>query len=187
VLIGASLGGLTSLLFEGEMRPGSARAIAFVDVAPRLEEQGTARISAFMDQPDGFATLEEAADAIAAYNPLRPRPIDLSGLTKNLRLGDDGRYRWHWDPRFIDGTNGPNEVRDFGRLEACSRALRCPVLLVRGRMSDVLSEEGAREFLDLVPHARYADVMGAGHMVAGDRNDAFTEHLVGFLDSLAAT
>jgi hypothetical protein len=44
----------------------------------------------------GFATLEEAADFISAYLPHRPRPKDLSGLAKNLRLHPDGRYRWHW-------------------------------------------------------------------------------------------
>ncbi len=184
VLIGASLGGLTSLLLEGELWPGTARALACVDVAPRLEADGTDRIRAFMDQPDGFGSLEEAADAIAAYNPHRERPSDLAGLMKNLRVGDDGRYRWHWDPVFMTGGRGPAEVSDFERMQACAAALRCPVLLVRGRMSDVLSEEGAREFLEVVPHARYADVSGAGHMVAGDRNDAFTTELVGFLDDL---
>ena len=39
---------------------------------------------------------------MAAYNPHRPRPKDISGLEKNLRLGEDGRYRWHWDPAFLE-------------------------------------------------------------------------------------
>ncbi len=64
------------------------------------------------------------------------------------------------------------------------RAITCPTLLVRGRQSDILSETSAREFLDLVPHARFADVSGAGHMVAGDRNDAFTTAVLEFLRSL---
>jgi pimeloyl-ACP methyl ester carboxylesterase len=65
-------------------------------------------------------------------------------------------------------------------LEA-ARSLRVPVLLIRGRASDVVAEEGAQELLDAVPHARYVDVSGAGHMVAGDRNDAFNAAVVGFL------
>jgi pimeloyl-ACP methyl ester carboxylesterase len=68
------------------------------------------------------------------------------------------------------------------RLIDAARALRIPTLLVRGRSSDLLSEEGAREFLDLVPHAEFADVSGAGHMVAGDRNEVFNEAILGFLD-----
>jgi pimeloyl-ACP methyl ester carboxylesterase len=59
-----------------------------------------------------------------------------------------------------------------------------PTLLVRGRMSDIVSEDTAREFLDMVPHAAFADVSEAGHMVAGDRNDAFTDAVVEFLRGL---
>ena len=64
---------------------------------------------------------------------------------------------------------------------ARARLLRIPTLLVRGRASDVVSEEGAREFLDAVPHAEYVDLEAAGHMVAGDRNDAFASSVIDFL------
>jgi pimeloyl-ACP methyl ester carboxylesterase len=139
----------------------------------------------------GFGSLEEVADAIAAYNPHRPRPTDLSGLRKNLRLRPDGRWAWHWDPRFISGRMGSrDETRssliDSDRLRRAARALEIPVLLVRGRQSDLLSESGAKEFRELVPHARYVDVAGAGHMVAGDRNDLFNEAVVGFLEESRA-
>jgi pimeloyl-ACP methyl ester carboxylesterase len=51
-------------------------------------------------------------------------------------------------------------------------------------MSDVVSEAGVRSFLGDVPHAEFVDVGGAGHMVAGDRNDAFTDAVTEFLDRL---
>jgi pimeloyl-ACP methyl ester carboxylesterase len=126
------------------------------------------------------------ADAVAAYNPHRPRPTDLSGLKKNVRMRDDGRWVWHWDPRFM--TQSPDETRasftSTDRLNDAARNLNLPTLLVRGRMSDLLSEEGAKALLELAPHAEYADVAGAGHMVAGDRNDLFNDAIVGFLDRL---
>ena len=182
VLVGASLGGLTALAAEGESAAPFAAAVVLVDIAPRVQPDGVQRIIEFMTgHPEGFATLDEAADAIAGYAAHRPRPKDLSGLRKNLRLGDDGRYRWHWDPRMMSGDKRPNATRNPERLERCARALRVPTLLVRGRMSDIVSEEGAQAFLALVPHARYADVSGAGHMVAGDRNDAFTGAVLAFL------
>jgi pimeloyl-ACP methyl ester carboxylesterase len=53
---------------------------------------------------------------------------------------------------------------------------------VRGRESDVISVDGVREFQEVVSHAEFVDVSGAGHMVAGDRNDAFTSAVLGFLD-----
>jgi pimeloyl-ACP methyl ester carboxylesterase len=185
-LVGASLGGISSLIAIAEADPGDAvaAALVLVDVAPRLEPKGVARIGAFMlGHLDGFASLEEVADAVAAYNPHRPRPSDLSGLRKNVRQHDDGRWYWHWDPRFMTPgrMDEPRSIRNEARLEAAARALTLPVLLVRGRQSDVLSEAGAHHLQALVPHARSVDVAGAGHMVAGDRNDVFNDAVVGFL------
>lgn len=190
VLVGASLGGLASLVAVAESgeQERTARALVLVDVAHRIEDEGRDRIGAFMTgHLDGFASLEEAADAIAAYNPHRPRPKDLSGLAKNLRQREDGRWVWHWDPAFVSGKFGSADetrasVVQPDRLERAVDALRIPTLLVRGRRSDLLSEEGAREFLARVPHAEYADVAGAGHMVAGDRNEVFNRAILGFLE-----
>lgn len=189
-LVGASLGGISSLvaLYEAPDQRAMASSLVLVDVAHRIEEQGRDRIGAFMTgNIDGFATLEEAADAVAAYNPNRPRPKDLSGLQKNLRRRADGRWVWHWDPRFIRGAFGSeDETRTLdirpNLLHDAVVALRIPTLLVRGRTSDLLSEEGAREFLELAPQAEFADVAGAGHMVAGDRNEIFNAAILDFLD-----
>jgi pimeloyl-ACP methyl ester carboxylesterase len=146
--------------------------------------EGAMRIRDFMvGGMDGFATLEDAADAIAAYIPNRPRPTDLSGLEKNLRLRD-GRWYWHWDPRFIsgrEGMDGQEGLVDHDRLAAAAAGVRIPTLLVRGRMSDIVSEDGVRELRELVPHAEVVDVAGAGHMVAGDRNDAFNDAVTEFI------
>jgi pimeloyl-ACP methyl ester carboxylesterase len=190
-LVGASLGGIASLtaIAETEGAP-LAIALVLVDVAPRIEAAGVTRIGDFMKgNLDGFESLDAVADAISAYNPHRPRPKNLDGLKKNLRQRADGRWMWHWDPRFVSGRFGsPDETRstlvDGDRLQRAARTLTIPTLLVRGRMSDLLSEDGARELLELVPHARLADVAGAGHMVAGDRNDAFNDAVVEFLESL---
>jgi pimeloyl-ACP methyl ester carboxylesterase len=189
VLVGASLGGLASMtaIAEAPVQQDVARALVLVDVAHRVEVDGRTRIGAFMTgHIDGFADLEEAADAIAAYNPHRPRPTDLSGLAKNLRQREDGRWMWHWDPAFVQGKFGSadetrSSVVDPERLGKAVDALRIPTLLVRGRVSDLLSEEGARDFLERVPHAEFADVAGAGHMVAGDRNEIFNRAILEFL------
>jgi non-heme chloroperoxidase len=180
-LVGASLGGLTSLLAVGETEAPIATAAVLVDIAPRIEPEGAQRITRFMiGRPDGYASLEEVADAIAEYTRHRSRPRDLASLQKNLRLGANGRWHWHWDPRFM-GADGPAEIVDRERLFAAARRLAHPTLLVRGRESDILSDEGVREFLSHLPNAQYVDVGGAGHMVAGDRNDAFTEAVRSFL------
>lgn len=179
VLVGASMGGGTSLVAVGEDRV-DATALVLVDIGPRVEPAGVEKIVNFMrHKPEGFESLEEVADAIAAYQPHRKRPKDVGGLAKNLRLTPDGRYRWHWDPRFM---LGPRDIpKRTERLEACAQSLDLPVLLVRGGLSDVLSEDGAQAFLDMCPHSEYVNITGAGHMVAGDRNDVFGSAIVDFL------
>src|SRR5439155_21066479 len=104
-LVGASLGGLAALVAVGQS-DDLATALVLVDVTPMVEMDGALRIRDFMVEGlDSFERLEDAADAIAAFIPNRPRPSDLSGLRKNLRQRD-GRWYWHWDPRFMQGRSG---------------------------------------------------------------------------------
>ena len=184
-LVGASLGGMTGVLLEGDRHPGSISALVLVDIIPRMNPDGADRVKEFMmaNAESGFATLEDVADAVSAYNPHRPRPSDLEGLKKNLRFRD-GRWFWHWDPRFLQlGMTEPTrEVRDPELLSRAMAAVQVPVLLVRGRMSDLVTEEGAAAFQAEYPTARYVDVSGAGHIVAGDKNDVFTAAVAEFLD-----
>ena len=179
VLVGASMGGGTCLVAVGEGRV-DATALVLVDIAPQVEAAGASNIAAFMGlKPEGFDSLEEVADAIASYQPHRERPRTLAGLAKNVRLGDDGKYHWHWDPKFRVGAR--DLVHRQARLEACAANLMLPTLLVRGGLSDVLSEEGAQGFLATCPHSEYINVEGAAHMVAGDRNDIFANVVIEFL------
>ena len=120
VVIGASLGGLAGLLVAGAGEPMAMRALVMVDVTPQMKPDGVERILGFMAESSerGFATMEEASDAIAAYLPHRPRPVSLSGLAKNLRFDADGRYRWHWDPRFLQCRNNASEHANATRIQA---------------------------------------------------------------------
>lgn len=184
-LVGASLGGLSALIAQGEAEHPVFSAIVLVDITPETDPAGVDRIRGFMaaNADEGFASLDEAADAISAYLPHRKRPKDHSGLAKNLRLRPDGRYRWHWDPKFLH--RAPNSTaRSPERLNEATRNVRVPLLLVRGRASEVVGEQQVKAFLDAAPHAEYVDVSDAGHMVAGDRNDAFNEAVIGFLRRL---
>lgn len=182
VLVGASLGGVTSLAAVGEGGGDRTSALVLVDVVPRAEPAGVQHIRDFMTgNPEGFAGLHEAADAVARYNPHRPRPRDPSGLMKNLRRGADGRLYWHWDPAFVSGDMRMEPMAMADRLEAAARQVRIPTLLVRGADSDVVSAEGAERFRALIPGAETVDVPGAGHMVAGDRNNVFNDAILDFL------
>jgi pimeloyl-ACP methyl ester carboxylesterase len=187
VLVGASLGGFAAMLLAGELSPAAVRAVVLVDIVPNMDPSGATRIHTFMNDRmmSGFDSLEEVADMIQEYNPNRRRPTDLDGLRTNLRHRD-GRWYWHWDPKFIDGTSAlpPIEVTEVDRMNAAVDAIlrnNVPMLLVRGQMSDLVTKERADEFISRFPEIDFVDVGGAGHMVAGDRNDAFAGAVVEFL------
>jgi pimeloyl-ACP methyl ester carboxylesterase len=189
IAIGASLGGIASLLAEGEAdKAGTGpvfASIVLVDITPRVNREGVAKIQGFMRDRagEGFTTVAEAADAVAAYLPHRPRPRSQEGLKKNLRLHPDGRWRWHWDPALLRGERSfaiDHRILEHALTEA-AKAITIPTLLVRGGSSELVHEAHVREFLDLVPHADYIDVAEARHMVAGDANDSFSDAVLDFV------
>lgn len=189
VAVGASLGGLSALLAE-VLHPGLLEALVLVDITPDMDQDGVAKIQGFMGEnmEEGFASLEEAAEAIARYLPHRKRPKSLAGLGKNLRQDEDGRYRWHWDPRFLNGPMNIN-VNAYRLMTFCKQSafdLELPVLLVRGMQSELVNEEAAKKFVSSVRGARYVDVQDAGHMVAGDKNDVFSGEIIAFLKPVLA-
>ena len=180
-LVGASMGGATGLYLVGGSAEPLAAALVMVDFVPHLAPEGARKIREFMQaHPGGFATLEEAANAVAAYNPHRPRPKDPSGLMKNLRLRA-GRLYWHWDPRIIQREDSVEPPQFLEPLYEVIKHVKIPTLVVRGLQSDVVTENGIEELRAAVPQLEVCDVAGAGHMVAGDKNDAFTDGVLSFL------
>ncbi|GAD82837.1 alpha/beta hydrolase [Nocardia asteroides NBRC 15531] len=180
VVVGASMGGITGLLATASPGGELIRALVLVDIVPRSESAGVERVMDFLGRHrDGFDTLDQVADAVAAYLPHRPRPDNAEGLLRNLRQRD-GRWYWHWDPDLLTGLEDQPAVR-IAEMEAAAEALTIPVLLVRGGKSDVVSDEGAAAFLALAPHARLAEISTAAHTAAGDDNDAFTDAVAGFV------
>jgi pimeloyl-ACP methyl ester carboxylesterase len=182
-VVGASLGGITALLAQGESDTRLFEALALVDITPRVDRKGVARILDFMNRfEDGFSTIAEAADAVADYkgNASSEKNQNPQGLLKNLRLRDNGRYYWHWDPALLDHVSGFDE-KVVERQRAAAQSLTLPVLLLHGKLSEIVSDADAEDFLQLVPHARYVDIAQASHMLATDDNDVFANAIVEFL------
>jgi pimeloyl-ACP methyl ester carboxylesterase len=182
VLIGASLGGLASLLAVGEVPEAPAAAVVLVDIVPWMEKRGGEQVVDFMrGTSGGFDTIEEAADAVSGYLPHRPRPERLDGLSRNLRKKADGRWYWHWDPNFVRPQEGWDMDKINERLSDAAQAIRVPLMLLHGTNSEIVSAEGAARFRALLPDAEVAPIAGAHHMVVGDDNNAFLGAIVPFL------
>lgn len=194
VVIGASMGGMSALAAQlQEPTRQLFEAVVLVDIAPGFAVDGASRIVNWMGaNPNGFASLQAASDAMAAYNPNRPKPKSLEGLKKVLRQSDDGRWHWRWDPNYIlskpgfgDGDQETMQLRmkeTSEKMMAGAKAIEVPLLLVRGGKSDLVTLDSVQAFLDEIPTAEFVDVANTGHMVAGDDNDAFTSAVIEFLD-----
>jgi pimeloyl-ACP methyl ester carboxylesterase len=188
LVIGASLGGVAALFAQGTSDEPLFRELVLIDITPEIDMDGARRIISFMAvNPDGDADLEEAAEAISSYRGGRGKPSP-RGLMRVLRQGTDGRWRWHWDPRLPDARRSwltdprsADAYRDRMRagMTAGISKLNVPTMLVRGGSGDIVTLEAAQALLGLIPHAQFVDVADASHMVAGDRNDAFSAAVLG--------
>ncbi|SAL05621.1 Alpha/beta hydrolase fold protein [Caballeronia calidae] len=179
-LMGASMGGNTCLTAVGE-RWMEVSALVLIDAVPQTRREGFERIKAFMEEGRrGFESLDAVVLAISAYRGEPTRRPSMEGLAKTVRLGSDGRYYWHWDPNFLEERERDFDAR-YDRLSACAKHLEIPTLVARGGSSDVVSEEGIKEFLRLCPQAEYLNIAEAGHMITGDENDTFGRATIDFL------
>ena len=185
-LVGASLGGMASLALAGdEINSHLCTALIMVDIGIYPDPVGSDRIVNFMLSGEkGFDSLENVAKSISDYLPHRKKPKDLEGLKKNLRLKSDGRYYWHWDPRFIRRRPGSRDRRYFDLQLKAAEKVTIPTLLIRGALSDVVTMEDVDYFLSVISHAKFVEIENAAHMIAGDRNDIFAEEAIKFLKSL---
>ena len=185
-LIGASLGGMASLLLAGdEVNLNLCTALIMVDIGIYPDPVGSDRIVSFMLSGEGgFESLEDVAKSISNYLPHRQKPKDLQGLKKNLRLKEDGRYYWHWDPRFIRRRPGSRDKGNFDLQLKAAEKVVVPTLLIRGALSDVVTMEDVEYFSSVIGHAKFVEIEKAAHMIAGDRNDVFAEEAIKFLRSL---
>jgi len=186
-LVGASLGGMASLLLAGdEINSDLCTALIMVDIGIYPDPVGSDRIVSFMLSGEGgFDSLEDVAKSISDYLPHRKKPKDLEGLKKNLRLKDDGRYYWHWDPRFIRRRPDSQDREGYFDLQLkAAEKVTIPTLLIRGALSDVVTMEDVDYFLSMISHAKFVEIEKAAHMIAGDRNDIFAEEAIKFLKSL---
>jgi esterase len=179
VLIGQSMGGLNSIAY-GVRHSRETRGLVVVDVGPEINPAGTQRIREFastpeLDSPEAF--LERAVK----FNPLRNPAVLKRSLYYNLRQTPVGKWVLKHDQR-----RGSEE---YARIAAAQRErlaqqiprISCPTLIVRGALSDVLTDDAADKFARSLPQGRWVRVEAAGHNVQGDNPGGLLEVLAPFL------
>ena len=94
-VVGMSLGGLTAIALAAQA-PELVRKIVLVDVLPGIKAQRSQHITAFVNGPTSFASLEELLDRTARFNPARSRSSLRRGILHNAEQQPDGTWVWRW-------------------------------------------------------------------------------------------
>jgi len=179
VLVALSMGGLNAMTLAARA-PELVRALVVVDIAPQVERKGVEHIRRFVTTNDELDSFEEFVSRAHAFNPRRSLDNIRDRLRHNLRQLPNGRWTWKYDPALRDPARAAG---DLGDLWERVRAIRCPVLVVRGGESDILAPEVAARLGALV-HAEVRTVPGAGHSVMGDNPSGFVAAVEPFLAAL---
>ena len=186
VLMGMSMGGLTSIKFC-ERNVERLRGLVIVDVGPEVERPGAHRIREFTSRDEALGSVEEFVERAMEFNPRRDPRLLRRSLLHNLRQLPDGQWTWKTDRRH----RGDPEL--FDKMVESHRALwdvvpgiTCPTLVVRGSESDVFTDEQADRLTSTLPKGRRVTVPNAGHTVQGDNPAGLVEALRPFLAELPA-
>jgi esterase len=181
-LVALSLGGRVAINFAGR-HPDRVERMVVVDIGPEIAPAGRARVGALMAAaPERFETRDEVVRHLRASAPLYSEAMLRQRAEHAVRPLPGGGFTWKYD-RALREAIRQGRLRVPADLWPQWRAIRCPVLLVRGDQSDVLSDETAKRMVDEQPAARLAVVAGAGHTVPGDQPAAFQSLLREFLMS----
>jgi len=179
LLIGHRLGGLIAI---GAAGSGKVSGLVLIDAGFGQVGDERQRIRSLLTSAaDGYADLSEASVRIASQHPSLARQAILSRL---LRLGEDGRWRWRHDPQAI---HGPAERRvdlgrDVPRIESALGSLGAPALLIRTGASGLLSQAEGERLTRVLPTLQYADLSAAGSV--GQAAERLAQTITEFLDRI---
>ena len=164
-LVGHSMGGRAALAYASE-NTDLLKALVVLDMAPQVERNEIDSIAGWRRLPAETDSFEEFVEAAHNVNPRRTVEQLRGSLAHQLRQYESGKWSWKWDPalRQADTSGWTNE-----RLWEAVSNIRCPVLMIRGGQSGLVSDATIERMKEVVPGTQAVEIEGAGHQVAGDK------------------
>jgi len=160
--IGTSMGGLLGIVMAAQAK-SPIRRLVVNDVGPQLGAAALARIGTYIGQDPTFATFAEIETYLrqisAPFGPLDDAQWQYITQT-NVRERPDGRWGLAYDPGIAVPFRKAAAPPDLWPLWD---AIRCPVLVLRGAQSDLLSGTVAAEMAARGPKPRVIEFEGVGH------------------------
>jgi pimeloyl-ACP methyl ester carboxylesterase len=185
VAIGHSMGGMNVMTFAAR-HPDKVRALVLVDVGPEVSVDGASAVAQFVAGPYEMDSLDAWVDHTYKYYPYRSKERIRERLAVSLQRTSEGKLAKQFDARFREARFG-GVARGREQLWDVARGLRCPTLLVHGGASPVLPRAMAEKFSEAAKDVRLVSIPGAGHSVAGDKPEEFTQIVAEFLDEILET
>jgi pimeloyl-ACP methyl ester carboxylesterase len=166
--VGTSMGGLIGMGLAS-LPDSPIERLVLNDIGPVLDPAALHRIGDYIGQDLRFPTFEEGARFVRDVSqPFGPHTdAQWEKMARDvLRQDADGEWVRHYDMGlalpFRAAT--PESVAADGKmLWAAYDAIRCPTLVVRGELSDLLSRETAAEMTRRGPRAQVVEIPGVGH------------------------
>ncbi|MFM7093615.1 MAG: alpha/beta fold hydrolase [Actinomycetota bacterium] len=172
VVVGMSLGGLTSLALAGHA-PHLVRKLALVDITPGVTGAKAKAVLDFVNGPQAFASFDDLLQRTIEHNPTRTVASLRRGILHNAKQLEDGSWQWRYDRRShvrdSQGSADPVASDALSALWDIVSGLGCPLTLLRGSLSPVVDDADVAELLRRRPDAAVVVVEGAGHSIQGDR------------------
>jgi pimeloyl-ACP methyl ester carboxylesterase len=162
-LVGTSMGGIITMNYAPR-NPERVHRAVLNDVGPEIDPAGLQRIIQYVgNAPEMFADMKAVVKYYKEhYAPMVEHLNDdqLAEFARhNVRKSDSGMYVWKMDGAIRTTPAKPPSMDQWEVL----KAMPCPVLVLRGAQSDVLSADIARRMLEALPDGRLVEVPGVGH------------------------
>ena len=180
-LVGLSLGGIVAMTYAG-MFPEKVSKLVLVDIAPELSGVGVERLTkSTTGYPDSFDSLDAAVAWALTDYLWAGETVLKEDLAMRLYQRDDGMWVWKVDLNLFSPSNRARWAAEAPKRWAYFAQIDCPVLEVRGEISDLVSDEIIGRMKEINPLAHWIDIAEAGHNVIADQPRAFVDATLPFL------
>jgi pimeloyl-ACP methyl ester carboxylesterase len=165
-VVGTSMGGLMTMLMAAGA-PGRISAVVMNDVGPEVQTEGLARISGYVGQGRSYPTWVHAARGLAEAHGAAFPDFDLDQwlemAKRTMVVSQNGRIVFDYDMAIAEPFAKPGNAAPANLWLAFEALAGVPMLLVRGELSDLLSEETVRQMGARNPAMRTITVPRVGH------------------------
>ena len=180
---GHSLGGVIAANYAARHADQIA-ALLILEMSPEAHPAGLERIKRELaETPAQFASWDKARAFLRRLHPRASARNLETRLRRMLKETAAGSIGWRLDPAILNPSRTPDPPsRTWTALEA----VRCPTLVVRGALSDILMRDMCEQMVKRVPGSRWVEIPDAAHMVLEDNPAACAAAMLEFLATVPA-